>query len=74
MNIEAITQICESYPSVTTDIKWGNMLVFSVLEKMFFVISLDQIPCPAKFKTTDEEYMEKLSNGLKTREYKTTLK
>ncbi|MDB2363418.1 hypothetical protein N9V83_00160 [Flavobacteriales bacterium] len=50
------------------------MLVFSVLEKMFFVISLDQIPCPAKFKTTDEEYMEKLSNGLKTREYKTTLK
>jgi len=45
-------------PTVTEDIKWGNDLVFSVGEKMFCVVGLDQSPTTASFKVKDEEFEE----------------
>lgn len=61
MNIEDITAICKSLPMVTEDIKWGHDLAFSIGEKMFCVVGLDQVPTSATFKVTDEEF-EELSN------------
>ena len=57
MNIDFLQQICEQFPGVTTDIKWGHDLVFSVAEKMFCVCSTDP-PFRASFKVGDEEFEE----------------
>lgn len=58
MTIEDIQTLCEQLPSVTKDIKWGHDLVFSVGDKMFCVVGLDQSPTSASFKVTDEEFEE----------------
>lgn len=58
MNTEEIRKLCSSLPGVTEDIKWGHDLVFSVGEKMFCVVGLDQVPVSASFKVTDEEFDE----------------
>jgi predicted DNA-binding protein (MmcQ/YjbR family) len=58
MHIEDIKAICEEMPQVTTDIKWGNDLVFSIGGKMFCVVGLDQSPTTASFKVTDGEFEE----------------
>ena len=58
MNIEDIRAICTELSAVTEDIKWGNDLVFSVAEKMFCVVGLNQSPVTASFKVTDEEFDE----------------
>ena len=64
MNVEDLKNICGSFPAVTTDIKWGHDLVFSVGEKMFCVVGLDESPVTASFKVSDEEFDE-----LSTRAY-----
>lgn len=56
MNTEDLQKICLQLPAATEDIKWGNDLVFSVGEKMFCVIGLNQAPVSASFKVTDEEF------------------
>jgi predicted DNA-binding protein (MmcQ/YjbR family) len=61
MNIEDIQTICRELPAVTEDIKWDNDLVFSVAEKMFCVVGLNQSPVSASFKVTDEEFDEMCS-------------
>jgi len=58
MTLEAIQNICREMPAVTEDIKWGNDLVFSVGEKMFCVVGLDQSPTTASFKVRDDEFEE----------------
>jgi len=58
MNIEDIKSICTSFPNVTTDIKWGNDLAFSIGSKMFCVAGLNQVPTSASFKVRDEEFDE----------------
>ena len=58
MNIEDIEAICKTLPGVTTDVKWGQDLVFSVGAKMFCVVGLEQSPVTASFKVTDEEFEE----------------
>ena len=58
MTIEDIQTICRSLPAVTEDIKWENDLVFSVGQKMFCVVGLNQSPTTASFKVTDEEFEE----------------
>ena len=58
MNIEDIEAICKALPGVTTDVKWGQDLVFSVGAKMFCVVGLEQSPVTASFKVTDEEFDE----------------
>ncbi len=61
MNIEFLEQTCARLPGVTTDVKWGNDLVFSVAEKMFCVCSMDP-PFKASFKVPDGDF-EELSVG-----------
>lgn len=58
MNIENIQDICKALPSVTEDIKWGNDLVFSIGNKMFCVVALNQSPVSASFKVRHEEFDE----------------
>lgn len=58
MNVEDIQTICRELPAVTEDIKWGNDLVFSIGDKMFCVVGLEQSPTTASFKVKDEEFEE----------------
>lgn len=58
MNIETIRSICQKFPGVTEDVKWGHDLVFSVGLKMFCVVGLDETPVSASFKVKDEEFEE----------------
>ena len=58
MDVDIIRKICLSLPAVTEDIKWEN-LVFSVGERMFCMMALEQ-PFRCSFKVTDEEF-EQLS-------------
>jgi len=57
MNIDFIQEVCEKLPCVTTDIKWGYDLVFSVCEKMFCVCSTEP-PLKVSLKVHDEEFDE----------------
>lgn len=61
MTLEVIQNICREMPAVTEDIKWENDLVFSVGEKMFCVVGLDQSPTTASFKVRDDEFEEMCS-------------
>ena len=58
MDIETIRNICQNFPGVTEDVKWGHDLVFSVGLKMFCVVGLDETPVSASFKVKDEEFEE----------------
>ncbi|MDF3026107.1 MAG: hypothetical protein K0S23_414 [Fluviicola sp.] len=58
MDIEIIRTICQSFPGVTEDVKWGHDLVFSVGLKMFCVVGLDETPVSTSFKVKDEEFEE----------------
>lgn len=56
MNIEIISNICNNLQSVTSDIKWEDDLCFNIGAKMFFVVSLENIPTTASFKVADEDF------------------
>ena len=56
MTIDQLTDICKSLPSVQTDIKWEHHLCFTIAEKIFLMISLDEIPVAASFKVSDEDF------------------
>jgi predicted DNA-binding protein (MmcQ/YjbR family) len=58
MSTEEIQNICRQLPGVTEDIKWEHDLVFSIGEKMFCVVGLDQSPVTASFKVRDDEFEE----------------
>jgi len=58
MNIEDIQGFCRQLNGVTEDVKWGHDLVFSIGQKMFCVVGMDQFPTTASFKVTDEEFEE----------------
>jgi predicted DNA-binding protein (MmcQ/YjbR family) len=62
MNIESISSICRSLPSVTEEIKWGNDLCFIVGGKMFCVVLLEN-PVKISFKVPDEEF-EEISSSM----------
>jgi predicted DNA-binding protein (MmcQ/YjbR family) len=57
MDIEFLQKLCSKLPSATEDIKWGHDLVFSVGQKMFCVVSVEQ-PYRCSFKVPDEEFEE----------------
>ena len=42
MNIEELTEYCQSLNQVSTEILWGNVLVFKVGGKMFCFVPLDE--------------------------------
>lgn len=56
MDIDFLRKICLSLPAVAEDVKWEN-LVFSVGEKMFCMMPLEQ-PFTCSFKVSDEEFEE----------------
>jgi predicted DNA-binding protein (MmcQ/YjbR family) len=56
MDIEDIQAYCRSLPGVTEDIKWENNLCFSVVNKLFLLISLDEVPPGASFKVAVEDF------------------
>ena len=58
MDIESLQNICSRFPGVTEDIKWEHHLCFSVAEKMFLMIGLDDSPLTASFKVSDEDFDE----------------
>ena len=58
MTTEEIQETCKSLPAVTEDIKWGHDLCFSIGNKMFLVIGIDNSPTTSSFKVTDEEFEE----------------
>ncbi len=70
MTIEDIQRVCRNLPSVTEDIKWEHDLVFSIGEKMFCVVGLDQFPTTASFKVKEDEFDEMCNrNGFKPAPY-----
>lgn len=42
MNIEELTEYCQSLKQVTTEVLWENVLVFKVGGKMFCFVPLDE--------------------------------
>lgn len=42
MNVEELTEYCQSLKEVTTEILWENVLVFKVGGKMFCFVPLDE--------------------------------
>ena len=58
MLIEEIQIICAGLPGVTEDIKWESNLCFSVKDKIFLMISLDEVPPTASFKVNDDDFEE----------------
>ncbi len=70
MNIEVITNICNNLRAVTSDIKWEDHLCFNIADKMFFIVSLENIPTTASFKASDEDFAFLTSqNGFKPAPY-----
>jgi len=57
MDIEVIRNICNGFPFVTEEIKWGNDLCFSIRRKMFCAVELD-VPLKISFKVPDDEFDE----------------
>ena len=54
-----IAEELASWPHVTVDIKWQTNLVFSIANKMFAVISLDDTPFERiSFKAGTERFLE----------------
>jgi predicted DNA-binding protein (MmcQ/YjbR family) len=58
MTIEDLQTICKSLGNVTEDIKWGQDLCFNIGGKMFLVITPDNLPVSASFKTDEETFNE----------------
>jgi predicted DNA-binding protein (MmcQ/YjbR family) len=70
MTLDAIQKICNSFPGVTEDIKWGDHLCFNVGGKMFLITSPDVSPVTASFKTSEEKFIELTEReGLKPSPY-----
>lgn len=54
-----LEELCGRWPGVTRDIKWGNVLVFSVGGKMFAVTPADGSEGGRiSFKVPDERFLE----------------
>ena len=55
MTIDAVREICRTFPGVTEDVKWGNDLCFCVAAKMFAAMDLNP-PHSIGFKCTPEDF------------------
>ena len=58
MDVEEIREYCMSLKGSTEDLKWTNNLVFSVGNKMYCLVSLDDVPVRCSVKVSDEVYNE----------------
>lgn len=59
MNLNAVQKFCAALPAVTSDVKWGADLVYSVGSKMFAVACNDAEGKPTvSFKVDDDRFLE----------------
>lgn len=58
MNLEGLQAICNSFPGVTEDIKWGDHLCFCVGGKIFIITSPAETPVTASFKVHPDKLNE----------------
>ena len=58
MNIEELTEYCQSLKFVTTEILWGDVLVFKVGGKMFCFAPMDEGELKMNLKCDPEEAIE----------------
>ena len=56
IDLEQIRTWCLQLKGTTESVKWGNDLVFSVGEKMYCAVGLDQSPTSASFKASDDSF------------------
>lgn len=59
LSVTRLRALCGRWPGVSSDIKWGNNLVFSVGGKMFVVTHVDGSESGRlSFKVADERFLE----------------
>lgn len=58
MTIDQVKKLCESFPQATSQVQWGNDLVFKVGGKMFAVTCLEPNEVWLSFKSAAEEFAE----------------
>jgi predicted DNA-binding protein (MmcQ/YjbR family) len=58
MDIEFIRETCLGLPLVTEDIKWEKNLCFMVYDKIFLMVSLDEVPTRANVKVPKDDFLE----------------
>ena len=58
MNLKKAKEFCSALPGATHDIKWGDVLVFSVGEKMFAAMHDDPQAKSISFKVDDDRFLE----------------
>lgn len=58
MDIEMVREVCLQFPQVTEEIKWEKNLCFLIHEKIFLVVSLDEVPTKISFKVPKEAFFE----------------
>lgn len=58
MNIEELTEYCQSLDHVTAEIQWGDVLVFKVGGKMFCFVALDEDVLKMNLKCDPDEAIE----------------
>jgi predicted DNA-binding protein (MmcQ/YjbR family) len=57
MSVERVDAFCRTFPGVTSDLKWGDNLVYSVGGKMFVLVDLE-LPYRTSFKCDPEDFAE----------------
>jgi predicted DNA-binding protein (MmcQ/YjbR family) len=58
MNVDALREVCLSFPGATEQIQWGNDLLFKVGGKMFAVTPLEPATVSLSFKASPENFAE----------------
>ncbi|MDE2427875.1 MAG: MmcQ/YjbR family DNA-binding protein [Burkholderiales bacterium] len=59
MNFIKARKFCAALPGVTSDIKWGNVLVYSIGGKMFAATGAEGLDSQRfSFKVDDERFLE----------------
>lgn len=56
IDIEQVRGWCLAQKGTTESVKWDHDLVFSVGDKMYCVVGLEQSPTSASFKASDETF------------------
>lgn len=58
MDIEFLRENALELPHTTEDIKWEKNLCFLVYDKIFMMVSLDEVPTRASFKVPKESFTD----------------
>jgi predicted DNA-binding protein (MmcQ/YjbR family) len=58
MNVDALREVCLSFPGATEQIQWGSDLLFKVGGKMFAVTPLEPASVCLSFKASPETFAE----------------